>query len=275
MDEAQRAHLAKHGYVRISGAVPPPLLASLSAVLDRHVDAWKLERQAEAAPPRTPADSAAPPVYGDSRGFDDPHSGYQKVTADGSWQKVSTDESRQPGNDGQRWAPANGLPLDEAWADPSAGTHPFRDLLTLPPVHAVLQEILGDPAWGHILPAVPPSVRTRYRLDHDYVNVTPAHDAARGPPRIPPPNPPGLHGSVTSYHVTVVFELLDVYPGDGGFGCLAGSHLASYERPSHTGWELPPWESSVGVTTVANCTINANFSRKLSIENAETTENCP
>ena len=62
--------------------------------------------------------------------------------------------------------------------------------------------------------------------------------------RIPPPNPPGLHGSTSSYHVTAVFELRDISADDGGFGALVGSHKTSYRLPTREGWRLPPWDSS-------------------------------
>jgi hypothetical protein len=37
-------------------------------------------------------------------------------------------------------------------------------------------------------------------------------------------------------------ELSPIGPSDGGFGCLAGSHHPEYELPTHTGWQLPPWD---------------------------------
>lgn len=115
----------------------------------------------------------------------------------------------------------------------------------------MLEEILGDVAWGHASPLVPVELRSRYRLDHDYIDFKPPYDPARhGPARIPVPNPSGLHGSVNSYHVTAVFELRDVPVGDGGFGALVGSHKSSYVLPSHEGWRLPPWPATVPVQGV-------------------------
>jgi hypothetical protein len=176
-------------------------------------------------------------------------------------------DDRRPASDGQRWAPAMGLPLDPSWRCSSNGSWPFRKLLTLPSVHRVLEEVLGDDRWGNALPSVPAGLRKMYRLDHDYVNFTPPFRPELTPgaaPRIPPPNPPGLHGSVTSYHVTVVFELRDVLPGDGGFGCLDGSHRASYSRPTHEGWTLPPFDPGFVTVVPANQGDAIIFSEKLS-----------
>ena len=33
-----------------------------------------------------------------------------------------------------------------------------------------------------------------------------------------------FHGGPPLYHISVMYELKAVGPGDGGFGCLAGSH---------------------------------------------------
>ena len=40
MDTGQAEAFARDGYLVLRGAVPPPLLAALNAVVDRHVLAW-------------------------------------------------------------------------------------------------------------------------------------------------------------------------------------------------------------------------------------------
>jgi hypothetical protein len=52
-------------------------------------------------------------------------------------------------------------------------------------------------SWGHASAAVPPPLRARYRLDHDYADWKEPYDPARGPARVPPPHrrpaPPPTH----------------------------------------------------------------------------------
>ena len=101
----------------------------------------------------------------------------------------------------------------------------------------------GEPKWDHVLPHIPAQLRqSGHRLDHDYIEYKPPYDPRHGPARIPPPAPAGLHGGRQSYHLTAVMELSPIGPSDGGFGCLAGSHHPEYELPTHTGWQLPPWD---------------------------------
>lgn len=64
----------------------------------------------------------------------------------------------------------------------------------------------------------------------------------------------GLHGGPPLYHISVMYELFPVGPGDGGFGCVAGSHLPGArigpDRSSplgagHVPWGRPPWTPEV------------------------------
>jgi hypothetical protein len=88
-------------------------------------------------------------------------------------------------------------------------------------------------------------------LCHHAQDYKPPFDPTlHGQPRIPVPNPPGIHGSVGSYHVTAVFELRDVPAADGGFGALVGSHNPGYTLPTSPGWRLPPWSQDVPVRGV-------------------------
>ena len=50
---------------------------------------------------------------------------------------------------------------------------PYRYLIDAPGVLPILQEILGDPALGHVLPAVPPAKRPLIRLDHNITHYKP------------------------------------------------------------------------------------------------------
>ena len=62
----------------------------------------------------------------------------------------------------------------------------------------------------------------------------------------------GLHGGPPLFHISCLYELQPVGPGDGGFSCLAGSHLAGARigppgqeeeavRRGHMPWGKQPW----------------------------------
>jgi ectoine hydroxylase-related dioxygenase (phytanoyl-CoA dioxygenase family) len=101
---------------------------------------------------------------------------------------------------------------------------PYRDLIDHPNILPYLQEFIGDHA----------------RLDHDYADVIRRGDGETG----------SLHGGNAPFDETffyahrdgrircgllvVAYSLHDVNPGDGGFGCIPGSHKANYPLPA--GW---------------------------------------
>ena len=114
----------------------------------------------------------------------------------------------------------------------------WRDLLDLPTMTPLLEEIIGNhgvregrAARG--LPAIP-----TFRLDH--INVhTHVKKGFAGT---------SLHGGwritggsqFSAYHdrrfynglVSVSFELFDTHPNDGGFGCVPGSHKSNVDIPN-------------------------------------------
>ena len=139
MDAAQAASFRERGWVHIRGAIPPPLLARLNAVLDTHIERWR-------------------------SGLKNDDGG-----ANGVGSALASSDERLPGADGNRWVSDVGLPLDDDWVDAETGRAVFRELLTLPSVHPVLHEILADEKWGHVLPSIPPELRSGWRLDHDYI----------------------------------------------------------------------------------------------------------
>ncbi|GIX06246.1 MAG: hypothetical protein KatS3mg115_0649 [Candidatus Poribacteria bacterium] len=99
---------------------------------------------------------------------------------------------------------------------------PFRDLIDNPRVVPYLEELLGP----------------HFRLDHVYLDVI---RAGKGPIGT------RLHGGGTPfdpaqyYHfhrgrmynglTVVAYNLHDVHPGDGGFGCIPGSHKSNFPFP--------------------------------------------
>ena len=102
----------------------------------------------------------------------------------------------------------------------------YIDLIDHPSVLPILEELLGDPAWGHAPTAVPAELRSRVRLDHDNIHYQPAYTGGSLDEKTAAAKRAGsnLHGGPSAHHITVVYELNSVRPGDGGFGCLPGSH---------------------------------------------------
>lgn len=126
--------------------------------------------------------------------------------------------------------------------EPDARTHrfhrllpwgdPYLELIDNPKVSPVLEELNGG----------------SYRLDHEYADII---RSGKGPIGTT------LHGGAVPYDfscyyafsngtmrcglVAVGFNLREVNPGDGGFGCVPGSHKANYPFPMD--WldlETPP-----------------------------------
>lgn len=99
---------------------------------------------------------------------------------------------------------------------------PFRDLVDNPRITPYVEEIVDD----------------RFRLDHDYADLI---RGAKGPIGT------RLHGGGTPfdpsqyYHfqngkmanglTVVAYNLRDVNEGDGGFGCVPGSHKSNFPFP--------------------------------------------
>ena len=73
MDAAQAASFREQGWVHVRGAIPPPLLARLNAVLDTHIERWR---------------SGLPNYDGGANGV-------------GS--ALASSDERLPGADGNRW----------------------------------------------------------------------------------------------------------------------------------------------------------------------------
>jgi ectoine hydroxylase-related dioxygenase (phytanoyl-CoA dioxygenase family) len=112
----------------------------------------------------------------------------------------------------------------------------YRNLIDHPRIAPYLEELLGK----------------SFRLDHDYLDVI---RGGLGPIGA------GLHGGGSPfdpsqyYHfrngrmynglTVVAFLLKDVNPGDGGFGCVPGSHKINYPFPGD--WrDLNRWASEPG-----------------------------
>jgi len=136
----------------------------------------------------------------------------------------------------------------------------YRDLIDNETMLPILEEVLGDSAWGHAPAHMPESLRSQIRLDHDNIHYKPGRKPSDGPDK----GRSGLHGRPESWHVTCVYELKTVGPGDGGFGCVVGTHKPANEQKLldmdgewrtnfvDTEWtsQLPNWDQDVPVHRV-------------------------
>jgi hypothetical protein len=135
----------------------------------------------------------------------------------------------------------------------------YRDLIDNETMLPIVEEVLGNPAWGHAPAHMPEELRPLFRLDHDNVHYKTARRPTDGP------DAGGtLHGGPDHWHITCVYELKTVGPGDGGFGCVVGTHKPANERKllniegdwrsnwCDTEWtsQLPNWDQDVPVHRV-------------------------
>ena len=104
-------------------------------------------------------------------------------------------------------------------------TAAFRALIEPPAVATVLAELLEQPQYGHVSPAVPLADRPRWRLDHDNMHYKAGY---RDNGDLSPPGDGSLHGDISNHHITAIYELVDVGPGDGGFCRIRGSHRPDF-----------------------------------------------
>ena len=135
----------------------------------------------------------------------------------------------------------------------------YRDLIDNETMFPILEEVLGDPAWGHAPAHMPEELRPQFRLDHDNIHYKPGRKQTDGE------DPGGrLHGGPGNFHITCVYELKSVEPGEGGFGCVVGTHKPANEQKLldidgdwrsnwvDTEWTstLPNWDNAVPVHRV-------------------------
>jgi hypothetical protein len=117
--------------------------------------------------------------------------------------------------------------------DPGASTHRFGDVLDWgPEVRALIDH---EP----VLPYLEEILGAGFRLDHDYADLI---RQGKGPigTRLhggSVPHDPGqtygfFDGRPRSGLLVVAYNLRDVNPGDGGFGCVPGSHKANLPFPA-------------------------------------------
>ncbi|MBH8555104.1 phytanoyl-CoA dioxygenase family protein [Nostocaceae cyanobacterium CENA357] len=99
---------------------------------------------------------------------------------------------------------------------------PYQELIDHPQITPYLSELLGE----------------QFRLDHDYIHIIRqgigpigAHLHGGGTPYDPCQYYLFQNGRMYNGLTTVAYELNDVHPGDGGFGCIPGSHKSNLPLP--------------------------------------------
>ncbi|NJR15503.1 MAG: phytanoyl-CoA dioxygenase family protein [Calothrix sp. CSU_2_0] len=99
---------------------------------------------------------------------------------------------------------------------------PFRDLIDNPRITPYLAELLGQD----------------FRLDHDYIHIIRQGEGpvgsflhGGGTPYDPCQFYEFKHGKMYNGLTAIAYELNDVNPSEGGFGCVPGSHKSNYSFP--------------------------------------------
>ena len=132
----------------------------------------------------------------------------------------------------ESWEP---VPQDEG---PLHWAKVWRDLLDLPTLTPVLEDIIGNHATRNGRSRAGQPYLPTFRIDHINIHT-----------HIEKGFPGGhLHGGwkgtggsqFSSYHdgqfynglISVTFELYDTHPNGGGFGCIPGSHKSNMRLPS-------------------------------------------
>ena len=122
--------------------------------------------------------------------------------------------------------------IDGAMA-PDATTHRFG--FTMLDWGPAFRDLVDNP---RIVPYLEQLVSPRFRLDHDYADIIRKGDGPIGT---------SLHGGAIPFDplysytcvneeircglTVVAYNLKDVNPGDGGFGCVPGSHKSNFRFP--------------------------------------------
>lgn len=213
MNEQQRESYERLGYVVVRDAISTEHVAELNRIVTSRLQHETGVRGAVST--KTRLSALQPSVL--------PHEGsYSLLGASVPITSKSWDNERAIVH-----SPPHGW--DEVGERDSCSTAPFRALIDVPSVTPILQDLLGNPAWGHALPETPPERLLDWRLDHDYIDVSRSTVVEENDEHFE--DTTGgfhLHGGLGAHHVTVVWELRDVNEGDGGFCCVAGSHRPDF-----------------------------------------------
>lgn len=105
------------------------------------------------------------------------------------------------------------------------------------------RELIGNPT---LVPYLEELVGKNFRLDHDYADLIRPNPTGDGP--VKGPIGTTLHGGATPYDpsqyyqfkdgrmhnglIVVAYNLCDINEGDGGLGCVPGSHKSNYRYPA-------------------------------------------
>lgn len=210
MNAQQRAFMEEHGYLILQHALSAQQVEELNAMFDAELSKGPPDEQLLA--------SARANVYSLKADGSSTRPGEGQVDATNSARKASLEDTSRTFH----------MPYSARGRTFHSQAH--RALIAPPRVMPILRELCQDLHWGHTIPAVPPAHRRCVRLDFDQMHYKPpctdGVDDGGG----------GMHGHPNRLHITCVYELSSVGPGDGGFACIPGSHHHKFRMPRHDSW---------------------------------------
>ena len=235
MDAAQRAGLEEDGYLVLRGVLSAEESAHLSSLFDRELARLPLEQQASAAGnvyslradgsstrsgevEDAAAVAVAEPVEDSSVQLEMPRSERGKRIFHSAVHRSLIDRPEVMGIleelCGVRSRPAFPVvPEPELLLTPRFSS---RSLPSRSRSRFSRGALLGQsPQWAHAVPSIPREARHRVRLDFDQMHYKPpcVDGVADGGG--------GFHGNPNRLHITCVYEVSSVGPGDGGFSYAA------------------------------------------------------
>ena len=99
----------------------------------------------------------------------------------------------------------------------------YRDLIDNETMLPIIEEILGDPSWGHAPAHMPSELRPLFRLDHDNIHYKPGRKPTDGPDK-------GRGGSTAARSVGISRVCMNSRQSDQVTGA-SGVLLAHTSRP--------------------------------------------
>lgn len=209
MDASQRAFIEEHGYMILSSVLDTHQIVELRTMFDTEL--------AKGPPDEKLLAAARSNVY--------------SLKADGSATRPGevADDNGDPVAAVEDSSRTFHMPLSERGARIFHNeTH--RSLINPPALMPILEELCGELHWAHTVPSVPVDQRRNVRLDFDQMHYKPPFQEGVAD------GGGGMHGHPNRLHITCVYEMTSVGPGDGGFACIPGSHHHKFRMPTHSGW---------------------------------------
>ncbi|HIK55387.1 MAG TPA: phytanoyl-CoA dioxygenase family protein [Synechococcales cyanobacterium M55_K2018_004] len=125
--------------------------------------------------------------------------------------------------------------INQKIAQSSASDQRWLRFDCLLPWGSVFQDLIDNPRLAPYLEAL---LGEDYRLDHDYLHIIrqgtgPIGNCLHGggTPYDPCQYYHVRHGQMFSGLTAIAYQLTEVQPGEGGFGCIPGSHKSNFPLP--------------------------------------------